>query len=440
MLQRTLAAAVVGCCWGCAVTFPCSTSDQCTRDGAQGTCQASGYCSFPDDGCESDERYGELAPEHLAGTCVPLQGTGSDSGGLPTTGGGPTSAAESSAEATTTPALPNTSSSTSSGAVDDTSSTGRGEESSSSSGDVPVCCNGDCPNACGGNCQASALDGPIVDAEVAGVAVIGDSVVWSTGIAATLQIVNIETGVASQLAPVPQNTFVSKLAADDTHVYFVDFGGPTVRRVSASTGVVELVTQVSGATANFGNIAVDDQHVYFAMLGTGGLWRGAKDLSDNLQAEMVVNDTQPFDVVLDDTHVYWIDLGSDEIRRLEIATIGGGQGVPPTTLRNSFTLRALAIDETHLFFAEGGDVLRANKDGTGVIPLANGPGIIWDMEVDEQHLYWTSDGGDSVERVAKDGTSADVLWFSANPQALDLDCSRLFWAETGTDTVQMLDK
>lgn len=47
--------------------FNCQDDDDC---GGDGTCQASGYCSFPDAGCESGQRYGDLAGAGLAGECV----------------------------------------------------------------------------------------------------------------------------------------------------------------------------------------------------------------------------------------------------------------------------------------------------------------------------------------------------------------------------------
>ena len=50
--------------------FQCSQDQQC--DGlAGGVCQTStGFCSFPDETCPSGQRYGELADDSLASTCV----------------------------------------------------------------------------------------------------------------------------------------------------------------------------------------------------------------------------------------------------------------------------------------------------------------------------------------------------------------------------------
>ncbi|MCX4245496.1 RCC1 domain-containing protein [Paraliomyxa miuraensis] len=58
---------------GCgASAFECEQSSQCLGDGAEGVCQQSGYCSFPDEGCPSGQRYGDHAGNGLAGECVPV--------------------------------------------------------------------------------------------------------------------------------------------------------------------------------------------------------------------------------------------------------------------------------------------------------------------------------------------------------------------------------
>ena len=83
-LRAAIAAATLGPLsgWACTLTFPCDTDEQCTRDGATGVCQASGYCSFPDPSCDSNQKYGDLAPGDLAGACVPVAaGSGSDTSG-----------------------------------------------------------------------------------------------------------------------------------------------------------------------------------------------------------------------------------------------------------------------------------------------------------------------------------------------------------------------
>ncbi|HWB82432.1 MAG TPA: hypothetical protein VG755_46035, partial [Nannocystaceae bacterium] len=67
---------------GCgAGAFACNDASQCIAGGVAGTCQADGWCSFPDTECESGERYGDYAGEDVAGRCVPTGGSSSGLGG-----------------------------------------------------------------------------------------------------------------------------------------------------------------------------------------------------------------------------------------------------------------------------------------------------------------------------------------------------------------------
>jgi hypothetical protein len=48
---------------GClkAAAFECASDPQCVREGTQGTCEAVGFCSFPDPTCTSGRRFGEVS-------------------------------------------------------------------------------------------------------------------------------------------------------------------------------------------------------------------------------------------------------------------------------------------------------------------------------------------------------------------------------------------
>lgn len=74
-----------GACSGGA--FTCDADTDCRGGPAGGICEASGWCSFPDDACPSHMRYGSHAGDGLAGTCVvPTADASSGSDPLATTG------------------------------------------------------------------------------------------------------------------------------------------------------------------------------------------------------------------------------------------------------------------------------------------------------------------------------------------------------------------
>lgn len=75
-------------------SFACTSSDECESQGAIGVCQPNGYCSFPDAGCLSGQRYGDHAGGGFAGMCVTPStatgdGTTGGSGEAGDTSGGP---------------------------------------------------------------------------------------------------------------------------------------------------------------------------------------------------------------------------------------------------------------------------------------------------------------------------------------------------------------
>jgi len=72
------AAAVHGCGSG---VFACQDDAQCENGGVAGTCEPTGGCSFPDDSCASGRRYGDHAPDGLAGQCASDDVATLDTGG-----------------------------------------------------------------------------------------------------------------------------------------------------------------------------------------------------------------------------------------------------------------------------------------------------------------------------------------------------------------------
>lgn len=52
-------------------TFACAADVECHGADAQGQC-VTGFCAFPDDACDSGQRFGKFSPARIAGHCVPV--------------------------------------------------------------------------------------------------------------------------------------------------------------------------------------------------------------------------------------------------------------------------------------------------------------------------------------------------------------------------------
>ncbi len=68
-----LASLALTACFGILDEYTCDDDEQCNgRPG--GRCEATGYCSYVDDACESGRRYARWAPPMYSGQCVELEG------------------------------------------------------------------------------------------------------------------------------------------------------------------------------------------------------------------------------------------------------------------------------------------------------------------------------------------------------------------------------
>ncbi len=424
----------------CGDTFACESDAQCEMGGQPGVCQpATGFCSFPASDCDSGQRYGDLAPSGLAGTCVPVGDDGTGSSG-PTSGGATsadpsaTSGISTSADSTTGPVDPTVTSTTTDADSTDGDPTTGGES----------CCDATCPGACAAADQCPPMlvgSSPPQASEAIGVATVGELVVWSTGFGRSLMLVDPAMGVDTELAFVSDNSFVTRIAADDTHVYFLDHGAGHVRRASVPGGLVDLVTDVPGGEAGFGGIAVDDTHVYFAMRTSGGIYRSEKDSSSRDVPQLVAPVANPFGVALDASYLFFIDTETAQVRRIALDEIGvDDQG---TVVVDGADLSAIAVDDDALYYGDGGTLRRADKLGSnqGVQTLGSGLGNIWNIAVDDTHVYLTSSTGNAVHRGAKNGLSPlEDLANTSDPWGLALTCDAVYWAENGTQTLQRRPK
>jgi hypothetical protein len=84
--MRALAFVALAACAGPKSAFDCDSNDSCRMGAVTGTCEGTGFCSFPDPGCPNGSRYGAAAGNGLANQCVGEQGS---DGGLGGDGGGP---------------------------------------------------------------------------------------------------------------------------------------------------------------------------------------------------------------------------------------------------------------------------------------------------------------------------------------------------------------
>lgn len=155
-----------------------------------------------------------------------------------------------------------------------------------------------------------------------------------------------------------------------------------------------------------------------------------------------------YEVVADDTHLYWIVVGQDapSARVLRVEKTGGGAQelleLPPR-------LYGLAMDDTHLYlsnYSSGGDdgsILRLPKGSAGEEVFGGEEVLVADLHkptaiaVDAEYVYWgsaTPDG--AIRRVPKlGGLVAEIAAPVNSPSDLAVDGDYVYYTESNLGRV-----
>ena len=127
-------------------------------------------------------------------------------------------------------------------------------------------------------------------------------------------------------------------------------------------------------------------------------------------------------------NVYWMNDVPGPDAYIASAPLDGQAAVTRPLLADS---HALAVDATHVYFAIGNAIGRANLDGSGVNPafIAGLGSPARGIAVDGRHIYWSE--GNAIRRAnIDDGSGAQnvVTALVEQPFGLDVDDTHLFWA------------
>jgi sugar lactone lactonase YvrE len=222
------------------------------------------------------------------------------------------------------------------------------------------------------------------------------------------------------------------VAVDDEHIYWPN--RESIGRANLDgTGVDQsFISGVEFASGGRGDtaVAVDEEHIYWPSKfadtccpgdpATGAIARANLDGTGVEESYITGVDFPAGELAVDGSHLYWNNYssafqvtylygGPDRIGRANL----DGTGVEEDFIAHSQLIYGMAVDDTHLWWAnygrEYGAITRANLDGTGVEEVISdedeGPYYPDTVAVDETHVYW--DEGGSIGRAKLDGTGLD---------------------------------
>lgn len=183
------------------------------------------------------------------------------------------------------------------------------------------------------------------------------------------------------------DVFVQNIAVDATDIYYLDSFDNELFRVPKNGGAKTFVARFPEDFVI--DIAVDESDVYVATLpgffedtfGPGTVHAVAK--TTGAVRTLATGVIFPAKLVLDDTHVYWVSVGTVDLVEEEVLS--------------------------------DGKIERVRKDGTGREALASALSAPLSIDIDDTHVYF-SEAGEAVgnpsagmRRVAKSGGSVQNI-------------------------------
>lgn len=417
--------------------FFCDTPEDCTSEDGGGACESTGYCSFPDPECDTGRRYGDLAPSGLAGTCVP-QTEDTEGSGPPTSTSGSTTDPTDPTLAETTSANTSEPSTSTTAPATSTESTEGGE--SSSTGDTPSCCDASC-STCGESCASEVLDS--TDAgEALAVAVIGTTLVWTTGFTREVFSFDLTSGESTLLATVPH--ILTNITADDEYIYYLSYSNAFVGRISLASGAQSIVTDANNVDAAFefeagyGQIVLDESDVYFALANTpnkadGGAFRAPKAPNLDEPPERIGTLQRPVGIGVDEDFIYISDETQGRLLRFDKVA----PGPAGSEMLEILSPGHIHVADTDVYATgSGGELFRVPKDGSVPALLVTTGGAIQGITADGAHVYVTDLQAGSVTRASLFDTEPPAQ-IAASPGAWGIatDCNHVYWCENGSLSV-----
>lgn len=211
------------------------------------------------------------------------------------------------------------------------------------------------------------------------------------------------------------------IAVDDGFVYWTNYEGGTVMKVSKS-GDGSPTTLASGQ-GHPHSIAVDADAIYWTNVSGGTVVK-----MDKSGGALIIASGQdsPYGIAVDGDAIYWVNAGGTVMKAGKadgvVTTLASGQG-------NPFGI-ALASNIVYWTNISDGTVMKVGKSGGMPIVFASGQNSPHGIVVDNNAVYWTNDVSDG-EVMAAGLTSGAPVVLAADqnkPLGIAIDDSAVYWA------------
>jgi hypothetical protein len=221
-------------------------------------------------------------------------------------------------------------------------------------------------------------------------------------------------------------------AASDSWVFWVDVGMDELRRapLDGSTYTALWSGQVGSP------VTVDDTYVYWWDDATDSVMQAEHDGTNPTQ--VATGQSNVVSIAAEGGWLYWIN-GSN-LMELDLSS------PPAVTMVSGMTgPRSLVVDATHVYLATGtwnvDEAIRRVPRGGTVLELLDGIGGAYVIDLDQTHVYAANGADGDIYRIPKDGGTPEVL-ATGEPYPFDIvvDDDAVYWTSEVASTLTKVAK
>lgn len=269
----------------------------------------------------------------------------------------------------------------------------------------------------------------------------GADVIWAEGVplaqapigAGRIRRAPLAGGAAVTVAGGVSGDTFTPFATDAASLYIAD--ADKVLRVPIAGGPPELLYRGPGGPYGILDIAVADQQVYF--LDANGVRRTPAAGGGSVLVSGHAGLHTPVRMAIDATHVYWADLTA-----VFSAPRTGGAATP--LAQNRAAISDMATDGQHVYFSENdsGQILRVPIGGGAVEPVATASAFSpIPIAVDGTDVYWRRASLFEIHRKPKAGgltttLATGVQMATVFTDAIVADGQSVVWTEVGSGRIR----
>jgi hypothetical protein len=236
-----------------------------------------------------------------------------------------------------------------------------------------------------------------------------------------------KVGSAAAAPIVTMMTTPQSLAVDASSIYWPEYSQQRVMKAPLGGGAPVLLAGSLGTSPQF--VHLDATSAYWPTDGgTSSIQTVAKAGGT---ATNMITTGQPDDIEVDASYIYWLSGSSGTtgtINRLNKATLGNQ--VIGTV---GGALRAIAVDDTHVYAASATTVVRVPKTGGTVETIATDQANIGDLAVGITSVFWTNSvaNGTVMRARTSGGGVGPVALGQSMASWILVDGNTVYWSVSG---------